>query len=161
MLRFMVPFRMYSTGWLVVALCVLFEIALLGLKIGLITGSLLVASLIIHEIGHIVAATALGVRVREFGLCAFGAYTRRARSGKRWKEILIAFAGPLTSLLLVAPSMFLPPHGIRYQLVISNLELFAVNLIPLPASDGMRIVRAIFTSHRAPGTDLALKGQKS
>jgi Zn-dependent protease len=56
--------------------------------------------------------------------------------------------------------MFLPPHGIRYQLVISNLELFAVNLIPLPASDGMRIVRAIFSSHRAAGADQALTGPK-
>jgi stage IV sporulation protein FB len=151
---------MYSTGWLVVALCVLFEIAVLGLRIGFITGSLLVVSLIVHEIGHIVAATALGVHVREFGLCAFGAYTRRSRSASRWKEILIAFSGPLMSLLLVAPSMFLPPHGVRYQLVLTNLELFAFNLIPLPASDGMRIVRAIFTSHRIAGANHTLNRPK-
>jgi stage IV sporulation protein FB len=152
---------MYSTGWLVVALCVLFQIANLGLWTGMITGSLLVVSLVVHEIGHIMAATALGVRVREFGICAFGAYTRRARSGSRWKEILIALSGPLMSLLLVAPSMFLPSHGIRYQLVLANLELFAVNLLPLPASDGLRIVRTFFTSYRVAGADRALNTQKS
>jgi Zn-dependent protease len=138
----LVPFRMYSTGWLVVALCVLFEIAIRGFWLGLAAGSVLVACLLLHEVGHMSAAIALGVPVHEFGLCLYGAYTRRAHSGSHRKETLIAFSGPLVNLLLAFPCFLLPRIGI--QLAFCNLTLFVVNLVPLPSSDGLRIVRAIW-----------------
>jgi Zn-dependent protease len=56
--------------------------------------------------------------------------------------MLIAFAGPLVNLVLVFPLLFLPRIGI--QLAFCNLTLFVVNLVPLPSSDGMRIVRSIW-----------------
>lgn len=146
----MVPFRMDNKGWLVVALCILFEISGRGFWLGLVAGVLLVGCLLSHEIGHMVAATALGVPVREFGLCAYGAYTRRARSGRRRDEVLISFAGPLTNLLLAFPLVFLPRIGI--QLAFLNLTLFALNLVPLPSSDGLRILNTIRGSGKSPGT---------
>ncbi len=133
---------MSSGGWLIVALCVLFEIAIRGFLLGLAAGFLLVTSLLLHEVGHISAAVARGVPVREFGLSLYGAYTRRARSGSHRSEVLIAFAGPLVNLLLVFPLLFLPRIGI--QLAFCNLTLFVVNLVPLPSSDGLRIVRSIW-----------------
>ncbi|MGA9672929.1 MAG: site-2 protease family protein [Terracidiphilus sp.] len=145
----LVPFRIDSTGWLIVALCVLFEIAVRGFWLGLAAGSVLVASLLLHEVGHMVAAISLGVPVREFGLCLYGAYTRRASSGSQLKEILIAFAGPSVNFLLAFLCLMLPKIGI--QLAFCNLTLFVVNLAPIPSSDGLRIVRSIWGNSRNGG----------
>jgi stage IV sporulation protein FB len=142
---------MSSGGWLIVALCVLFEIAIRGFRLGLAAGSVLVASLLLHEVGHMTAAIALGVPVHEFGLCLYGAYTRRARSGSRRKETLIAFSGPLVNLLLAFPCLYLPRIGV--QLAFCNLAMFVVNLAPLPSSDGLRIARAIWGQGQS--TDVA------
>lgn len=97
-------------------------------------------SLLLHEIGHILAATTLGVPVREFGLCLGGAYNRRAFAPSHRDEVLISAAGPLMNLLLVLPFLFIPQIG--FQLAICNLTLCVVNLLPFPSSDGLRILRA-------------------
>jgi Zn-dependent protease len=145
----MVPFRMDRKGWLVVALCILFEIVLRGVWLGFAAGVLLVGCLLFHEVGHMVAAMALGVPVREFGLCAYGAYTRRARSSRRRNEVLISLAGPVMNLLLVFPFLSVPRIGI--QLAFCNLTLFVLNLVPLPSSDGLRILNTIRGSKRSIG----------
>lgn len=149
MRRFMVPLRIDSKGWQVVALCFLFEITLHGSWLGLAAGALLVVCLLLHEVGHTSVATAFGVPVREIGICAYGAYTRRARSSRRRDEILISFAGPLMNLLLVFPVILLPRIGM--QLAFCNLTLFAVNLVPLPSSDGLRILNLIRNPDQASG----------
>lgn len=141
MYRYIVPFRMHSTGWLLVLLSVLFGIILRGWPLGPILGGLLIASLLLHEVGHMLVATMLGVPVREFGLCLGGAYNRRAFAPSHRDEVLISAAGPLMNLFLVLPFLFLPQIGL--QLATCNLMLCFVNLLPLPSSDGLRILRAI------------------
>jgi Zn-dependent protease len=141
MKRFLIPFRMDATGCLILAACVLLGVALLGWRAGAAEGVLVIASLLLHEVGHILAAVALGVPVREFGLCWRGAFTRRAYSGRRPTEILISFAGPLTNLFLAFPLYYLPVIG--NQLALCNLMLCIVNLLPIPSSDGLRILRNI------------------
>jgi len=137
----MVPFRMHATGWLPLALCVLLGVVLRGWWPGVAVGALMVVSLLLHEVGHMLVATVLGVPVREFGLCLGGAYNRRAYARSRRDEVLISVAGPLTNLCLVLPLLFLPRIGV--QLALCNLALCVVNLLPLPASDGLRILRMI------------------
>jgi stage IV sporulation protein FB len=102
-------------------------------------GALLLASLLWHEAGHILMAAYLRVPVREFGLTLAGAYLKRSRATRRRDEILIAAAGPLMNLLVVIPLLFVPRLGT--QLAVCNLLLGVVNLLPLPASDGLRILR--------------------
>jgi Zn-dependent protease len=87
------------------------------------------------------AATALGVPVREFGLCMGGAYTRRAPARCRGDEALISPAGPWLNRCLVLPFVFLPRIG--GQIALCNLVLGIVNLIPFPSSDGQRILRML------------------
>jgi Zn-dependent protease len=147
MRRFIVPLRIDRKGWQVVTLCFLFEITLHAFSLGLAAGALLVICLLLHEVGHVAAATAFGVPVREFGICAYGAYTRRARSDRRRDEIMISFAGPLMNLLLAVPIILLPKIGI--QLAFCNLTLFAVNLLPISSSDGSRILDLIRNPKRA------------
>jgi len=146
--RFLVPFRMHSTGWLLLALCVLLGIQLSGLRLGLLAGAAIAASLLLHEMGHMLAAIMLRVPVREFGLCLKGAYNRRAYASRGRDEVFIAAAGPLANLLLVLPLLYLPAIG--SQLVFCNLLLCVGNLLPLPSSDGLRILRTIWTSHPSP-----------
>jgi Zn-dependent protease len=147
MSRFMIPFRMQNTGWLLLALCVLNGIWLSGAWLGLAVGAALAASLLLHEVGHMLAAITLGVPVREFGLCLTGAYNRRAYAGRRRDEALISAAGPLMNLFFVLPLLYIPLIGAR--LALFNLLLCIVNLLPLPLSDGSRILRTIWAPNRA------------
>ncbi len=146
MSRFIIPFRMHDTGWLLLAICVLLGIGLNGWRLGVAVGAAFAASLLLHEVGHMLAAILLRVPVREFGLCLCGAYNRRAHAGCRRDEVLISAAGPLMNLLFVLPLLYLSVIGTK--LALCNLSLCVVNLLPLPSSDGLRILRTIWASNR-------------
>jgi Zn-dependent protease len=142
----MVPFRMHNTGWLLLAFCVLLGLELSGLRLGLVVGAAVAASLLLHEMGHMLVAIMLRVPVREFGLRLGGAYNRRAYALCHRDEVLISIAGPLMNLLLVLPLLYLPVIGSK--LVLCNLVMCLGNLLPIPSSDGSRILRTIWLSHR-------------
>ena len=137
----LVPFRMYRKGWMVVALCFLLEIAAWAGWDGLVGGAALLLCLLLHEVGHILGAAALKVPVREFGISVYGAYTIRARALRGRDDALISLAGPLMNLALIVPSLLLPHIGI--QIAFCNLALCVLNLLPIPSSDGLRIVRSL------------------
>ena len=92
MYRLRIPFRMHRSGWIIPVLCAFIGIYICGLgwRLGLPAGLLMVGSLLLHEEGHMLAATALGVPVREIGLCMGGAYTRRAPACCRRDEVIIS-----------------------------------------------------------------------
>ena len=150
MLRPVVPFRMHKSGWCVFACCMLLGFQMSGASLALLMGLLLIASLLLHEVGHMWVATLLHVPVYEFGLRLAGGYNRRSYATRRRDEILISAAGPLMNLALVIPSLFLPRIGA--QLALCNLLLAVGNLLPIPSSDGLRILRMI----RHTGTPLQI-----
>ena len=82
MSRHRIPFRMHRSGWIIPALCAFIGIYICGLgwRLGLPAGALMVGSLLLHEEGHMLAATALGVPVREIralhGWCVHPACAR-------------------------------------------------------------------------------------
>jgi len=136
---------MHLTGWLMFATCAFIEMLHYGVWWGLAAGVGLVVSLLLHEVGHMLMAAALGVGIREFGICLLGAYNRRARANSRRDEVLISLAGPLMNFALLIPCFFLPHIGM--ELVLCNLMLGVVNLLPIPSSDGLRILRTIFGAY--------------
>jgi Zn-dependent protease len=148
MLKLRIPFRVHTTGWLLLLLCISLGVVLDGPRLGLVFGLVMVASLLLHEAGHILAATFLGVPVRELGLNIAGAYIRRARAATQQDEVLIAASGPLMNFCLILPLSFVPVLG--HHLALGNLALGIVNLLPIPASDGLRILRALRVSAEAP-----------
>lgn len=113
---------------------------------GVLLGSLTVASLLLHESGHLLAARTLGVPVREVGLCLKGSYIRRAPGRTALDDAAIALSGPTVNALLAATLWDVP--GVGHWLAIYNLVLMASNLAPLPGSDGRRIFAA-FSRHAA------------
>jgi len=142
MRELLVPFRVHLTGWLMFASCALLEIFHYGFWWGLAAAILLIASLLLHEVGHMLMAAALGVRVSEFGICLIGAYNRRARGNSRRDEVLISLAGPLMNFALIVPCFFLPRIG--FELMLCNLMLGVGNLLPIPSSDGLRILKTLW-----------------
>jgi Zn-dependent protease len=155
----MIPFRMQKTGWLLLALCVLLGIELSGFRLGPVVGLVVAVSLLLHEVGHMLAAVMLRVPVREFGICLSGAYNRRAYASRRRDEVLISAAGPLMNLLLILPLLYVPVIGA--VLAFCNLALCVSNLLPLPSSDGLRILRTMWGSSRADHVIPARGGRAS
>jgi Zn-dependent protease len=99
-------------------------------------------------------AKLLGVPVREFGLRLGGTYVKRARAVRHRDEILIAASGPMMNFLLVIPFIFVPWFG--PQLATCNLALGLMNLLPLPSSDGLRIVRNLLGATETVAANPAL-----
>lgn len=116
-------------------------------------------SVLLHELGHAVAARYFGVPVHDIVLLAVGgaARLRRLPDSPR-DEALVAFAGPLVNALLalaMLPALFLWPQedwlpwlsnyttrSFLATLGLFNAAVFAFNLIPVFPLDGGRLVRA-------------------
>lgn len=158
MSRLRVPFCMHRTGWLLVLLCAALGVRIAGWQLGIPVGALLLASLLLHEAGHMLAAAMLRVPVRELGIELRGTYLKRSQSTRRRDEILIAASGPLMNLLVVVPLIFVPRLGL--QLALCNLLIGVVNLVPLPSSDGLRILRNLAGSVLPGNTNPALSSVK-
>ena len=85
--------------------------------------------LLAHELGHVLAARAVGVEVKRIGLGWRGMYIRRAR-GEGWRETAICLAGPIANLLLAIVVRD------QHWLVLCSLEFALINLLPFAHSDG-------------------------
>lgn len=138
----MVAFHMDRGGAVIIAAVLLIGIGRMeGDPVaGLLLGALTVASLLLHECGHLLAARILGVKVREMGVCLRGPYIRRESARTPLDEATIAMSGPMMNALISAALWTVP--GVGHWLAIYNLVLFISNLLPLPGSDGKRIFTA-------------------
>jgi Zn-dependent protease len=138
----MVAFRIDRGGVVVVGAVVLIGIGAMAGDIGagLLLGTLTAVSLLLHECGHMLAARALGVKVREIGVCLKGPYVRRMQARAPIEEATIALSGPMVNAMIAA--VLWSVSGVGHWLAIYNLVLLTSNLAPLPGSDGRRILTA-------------------
>ena len=93
-----------------------------------------IPAMLLHECGHIALARLCGVKVKKVGLSKTGLYTVR-EPGPRWANLVISAAGPLVNLLLAIGLKSVLP-GFAWV----NLIAFGYNLLPIPNSDGSRIL---------------------
>jgi Zn-dependent protease len=142
------------------------------------------ASLILHELGHALAARRQGIEVKRIELFLFGGLTQMSRDASTpGEEFKIAAAGPLATLgfvalCLVVDLAIVGPHrlveaaslsgtiqitpvllSLSWLLVI-NVLILAFNLVPAFPLDGGRIARAIVwkrTGDKIRGTRAAAK----
>ena len=123
-------------------------------------------SVIVHELGHALAARREGIGVSGIDLALFGGYTRMTRPTKTpGEEFKVAIAGPLGTLLVAAVCFGLGQllygggvtDGATFDsgadvsagaallgwLTLINLVLLVFNLVPAYPLDGSRIARAL------------------
>ena len=103
----------------------------------LINGTLFgLLAMVLHEIGHLCVAQALGLKVKRVGVCWKGMYTVR-EAGSPEVNLQVSLAGPLTNLALMALWPVSPTLGL------ANLFVGVTNLLPLSGSDGKRAMSCL------------------
>ena len=117
---------------------------------------------VLHEVGHALAARYYGIGTRDITLYPVGGIAKLERMPERpWQEIVIALAGPAVNVVIalgilagVATGSFVVPDGwsssdastaeaFLNQLFWANAFLCLFNLIPAFPMDGGRVLRAV------------------
>lgn len=123
--------------------------------------ALLVAALLLHELGHLAAMALFGYRdLKVFFIPFLGAAASgRAIGVAPWKQAITLLAGPLPGVGLGLFFLFLPatgPHSIASQAAVTFLGLNSFNLLPLGFLDGGQLFTVLFFSGR-PRAEAAFK----
>jgi Zn-dependent protease len=160
---FSIPFYVNPSWFLVLGLVTLtygdglaaaFPYLLPGvpLVLGLVTGLLVFASVLAHELGHSFVAMRQGIEVRSISLFLFGGVASLEKESETPANAFgVAIAGPAVSFLLFGlltlfnglVSLPAPLAAIVAVLATVNLTLGAFNLIPGLPLDGGNILKAI------------------
>jgi len=118
---------------------------------GFVMALLLFGSVVLHELGHSLAARSQGIKVNSITLFLFGGVASIDRESKTPGEAFqVAIAGPAVSLtlfgLFYALSQALPPSSLGQNIVSDlahiNLVLALFNLIPGLPLDGGQVLKA-------------------
>ncbi|MGC9219845.1 MAG: site-2 protease family protein [Solirubrobacteraceae bacterium] len=149
-----------------------------------VTVLLFFGSLILHELGHALAARHEGIVVQRIELFLFGGTTYMSREAQTpAEEFKIAIAGPLGTLLVVLICLGLDlavvgPHRLTHAIALDgtvqitpvllalswllpmNVLILVFNLVPAYPLDGGRMARALIwhvTKDKLRGTQVAAK----
>lgn len=123
----------------------------------------LFGSVILHELGHALTARTFGVETAHITLFPFGGVAAMtSMPTKPWQEFLIALAGPMVNLVILAVA--LPLHLVTgvdalLWLAVLNGLMGLFNLIPAFPMDGGRILRALLATRLGyvPASRLAMR----
>ncbi|HYE21262.1 MAG TPA: site-2 protease family protein [Tepidisphaeraceae bacterium] len=125
----------------------------MSLLLGLVTAVGLFACVVLHELGHSLAARRYGVEVRRITLWFLGGVAEfREMPKQRGAEAVVAIAGPIVSFVLAAAffglalllgSAWPVPRLVCGFLATINFMLAVFNLIPAMPMDGGRILRSL------------------
>ena len=133
-----------------------FPYGFMGLKfaalLSIISSISLFIAVLLHELAHSILSLKSGINVRGIILFIFGGISLIEEIPKEpEKEMKIAFAGPLTSLILgfatILISQALPTPLYEFFYVFGRINIFLAvfNLIPAFPLDGGRILRAFMS----------------
>ena len=107
---------------------------------------------IVHELGHIVMALAIGWRVKAVRLLPFGGVVEvdEGNGASAKDEWLVAIAGPLQNIWMAAFAWIMGDLGLwslewTNYLIQANLWLAAFNMLPIFPLDGGKIVLAMLS----------------
>lgn len=104
----------------------------------------------IHELGHVVAASAFGWRIREIQLLPFGgvAEVEEQSDVPAWQDVVVALAGPLQNVWMMAVAAAMTrlgwlPEAWGAYFMQANLLLALFNLLPVLPLDGGKVMQAV------------------
>ena len=120
--------------------------------------------IVLHEFGHIGMARKLGFETGDVVLTPLGGLAKIYTTGETGRdEVLIAAAGPVVNLVIIAVSFLLMNivspalagagpmvAGGLYTIILINTVLAVFNLIPLFPMDGGRMLRGILRFWMTP-----------
>ena len=134
-------FRLYKN--LLTELTILLAAAL-SIVISNINIYILIFSIIMHELGHIIAALLTGAKPENFTIHGFGveiSFPGKTPSAKNM--LIISAGGPILSLILA----LIGYQANNHLLFTVNLSVALINLIPAHPLDGGNILYSILSGH--------------
>lgn len=158
---FGIPLRIHWTFWLlpfwvILSQGTLFSWSIAAFHVGLVLA--MFVCVVLHELGHALAARALGVRTRDIALYPIGGVASLERiPEKPSEEFAIAVAGPAVNVAIAAMlflglqlgSLFVPgllteniAGAFLWMLMLLNVGMVLFNLVPAFPLDGGRMFRA-------------------
>jgi Zn-dependent protease len=123
----------------------------------------LVMSVVLHELGHALAARRYGIGTAHITLYPFGGVAAiESMPEDPDQEIVIALAGPAVNFALAALAGWVwlgTDHYLAQAYVLTNLVMGVFNLIPAFPMDGGRVLRAVLAKSMGflPASRLAVK----
>lgn len=145
-----IPVRLHWSFLLLAALYATSTYAASGagkLVEGVILSVALFGSVVLHELGHALAARYFGIRTAHITLYPFGGVAAlQSMPRSSGQELIVAIAGPAVNAALV--SVFLPlavwnGHFVFVALAAINVVMGVFNLLPAFPMDGGRVLRAL------------------
>ena len=105
---------------------------------------------VLHEPGHLIAAYARGVKVREMNVTIMGARITLDNCYSYSDELIISLCGPLVNVICVYIADLYIKSGATADLLndflTASLSLAITNLLPIKSFDGGRILQSILSS---------------
>ncbi len=99
---------------------------------------------LLHELGHIAAARARGVRVSELNVTVMGARMTLEGCYSYADEFIIALCGPLVNILCAVFSLgYISRSAWMFTFCVSSVSLGMTNLLPIKSFDGGRMLSSL------------------
>lgn len=161
-----IPIRLHwSFSLLILAMLAMggYQFGWPGVLAGGIAGVGLSVSVVLHELGHALAARRFGIETAHITLYPFGGIAAIERMPEEPdQEIVIALAGPAVNFVLAAVAgwiWLLTDQPASLIFVASNVLMGLFNLIPAFPMDGGRVLRAVLAKSMGfiPASRLAVR----